>query len=55
VVALTSIKTGDELTLDYAAFLDNNMEPFQCNCKAINCRGIVKGEVNNSVTHREKK
>jgi hypothetical protein len=55
VIALQSIKTGDELTLDYAAFLDANMEPFQCNCKAPNCRGMIKGDEGNSVTHRESK
>jgi hypothetical protein len=53
VVALRKIKKGEELTLDYAQFLDKNMEPFHCNCGSPNCRGLIMGIPNNSVTHRE--
>jgi D-alanine-D-alanine ligase len=53
VVALRKIKKGEELTLDYAQFLDKNMEPFHCNCGSKNCRGLIMGIPNNSVTHRE--
>lgn len=53
VVALSNINKGEELTLDYAQFLDNNMEPFHCNCGSANCRGLIMGITNNSVTHRE--
>lgn len=53
VLALCSIQPGQELTLDYASFLDNMMEPFQCRCGAPNCRGLVSGKKNNSVTSRE--
>jgi D-alanine-D-alanine ligase len=53
VVALRNIKKGEELTLDYATFLDENMEPFQCNCGAKNCRGLITGISGNSVTKRE--
>lgn len=53
VVALRNIKKGEELTLDYATFLDENMEPFQCNCGAKNCRGLITGIPGNSVTKRE--
>ncbi len=38
-----SIKKGEELTLDYASFLDDTMEPFTCSCNAPNCRGLIKG------------
>lgn len=53
VVALTEIHPAEELTLDYASFLDEHMEPFQCQCGAPNCRGWVKGQPGNSVTSRE--
>jgi hypothetical protein len=53
VIALTQINPGQELTLDYASFLDANMEPFQCQCGATNCRGLVTGKPGNSVTERE--
>ncbi len=53
VVALTEIHPTEELTLDYASFLDEHMEPFQCQCGAPNCRGWVKGQPGNSVTARE--
>jgi len=55
VVALTSINPGEELTLDYASFLDENMEPFQCQCGVTGCRGLVTGQTGNSVTERESK
>ncbi|MBL0068273.1 MAG: SET domain-containing protein-lysine N-methyltransferase [Chitinophagaceae bacterium] len=53
VKALRDIKAGEELTLDYADFLDENMEPFNCQCSAPNCRGLISGPVNNSLTVRE--
>ena len=37
------IQKGEELTLDYASFLDDTMEPFECSCKSPNCRGLIKG------------
>ncbi len=53
VVALRDIGAGEELTLDYASFLDENMEPFHCNCGSAQCRGLIQGNTNNSVTDRE--
>ncbi|HQW82880.1 MAG TPA: SET domain-containing protein-lysine N-methyltransferase [Ferruginibacter sp.] len=53
VVALRNISNGEELTLNYASFLDENMEPFNCRCGATNCCGLVTGIKNNSVTERE--
>jgi D-alanine-D-alanine ligase len=41
--ATRDIQLNEELTLDYAKLLDKEMEPFQCNCGAVNCRGIIKG------------
>lgn len=54
VKAISNIKNGDELTLDYASFLDENMEPFKCQCGSPNCRGLITGITNNSVTERQK-
>jgi D-alanine-D-alanine ligase len=53
VVAIRHIAKGEELTLDYATFLDKNMQPFHCLCGAPNCRGLIMGMPNNSVTERE--
>ena len=53
VVALRNISTGEELTLNYASFLDEHMEPFNCRCGVANCYGRITGIVNNSVTERE--
>jgi D-alanine-D-alanine ligase-like ATP-grasp enzyme len=53
VIAITPINKGDELTLNYASFLDENMEPFNCRCGAPNCKGFITGTVHNSVTARE--
>jgi SET domain-containing protein len=55
VIALRNIKKNEELTLDYAQFLDENMEPFQCKCSSPNCRGLIKGTIGNSVNQREQK
>lgn len=53
VVALRDISKGEELTLNYASFLDEHMEPFNCRCGASNCFGLITGIKNNSVTERE--
>ena len=53
VLALKSIKLTEELTLDYAEFLDENMEPFNCKCGSHSCRGEINGMPGNSLTHRE--
>jgi D-alanine-D-alanine ligase-like ATP-grasp enzyme len=53
VYALRNIKKGEELTLDYALFLDEHMEPFNCSCGSKNCKGYITGIPQNSVTCRE--
>ena len=53
VLTTRPVKKGEELTLDYATFLDKNMQPFHCHCGAPNCRGLIIGMPNNSVTERE--
>lgn len=54
VIATRAIQAGDELTVDYAQFLDTSAEAFDCRCGASNCRGRVVGVVGNSVTMRER-
>lgn len=53
VVALRDIHIGEELTFDYATFLDENMEPFECHCGAPNCRKYITGVKGNSINHAE--
>lgn len=53
VSAVRYISKGQELTLDYADFLDENMEPFDCRCGASSCRGLISGPVGNSLNARE--
>lgn len=53
MLARKNISKGEELTLDYAEFLDENMEPFTCQCGSSNCRGLIAGIPHNSLTHRE--
>lgn len=55
VIALRDISKGEELTFDYSSLLDEHMEPFQCQCGSSNCRGLITGITNNSVTERETK
>ena len=54
VITTRAIKKDEELTLDYAVFLDDKMEPFQCQCGASNCRGLIKGTPDNSISSRER-
>ena len=54
VIAMRAVKDGDELTLDYAAFMNEASEPFACHCAAAICRGRVTGVPGNSVTARER-
>lgn len=49
VIALRNIAKGEELTLDYAQFLDENAQPFQCSCGSSNCRGLITGNANNQI------
>jgi hypothetical protein len=53
VIALKNIDAGQELTLDYATFLDETMEPFECQCQSVQCRGIIRGTPGNSMEKRE--
>lgn len=53
VLAKRDIHKDEELTLDYAQFLDENMEPFDCQCGSSLCRGRISGIQHNSLTARE--
>ncbi|CAN5893257.1 hypothetical protein BH11BAC4_BH11BAC4_05090 [soil metagenome] len=53
VYALRDIKKGEELTLNYALFLDEHMEPFMCSCGSDQCKGHITGTPQSSVTTRE--
>lgn len=54
VVALRDIAAGEELTLDYSDFCNEDMEPFDCACGAPGCRGRITGQPGNSVELRER-
>lgn len=54
VIALRDIREGEELTLDYAAFCNEDMAPFDCRCGSASCRGRITGRPGNSVDRRER-
>ena len=43
VTARKPIRDGEEITLDYATFCNEIMEPFSCSCGANDCRKLIKG------------
>jgi D-alanine-D-alanine ligase len=43
VVARRDIRSGEELTVDYATFYNGHMTPFDCSCGSPNCRGRIVG------------
>ena len=55
VYAIKPIAKGEELTLDYTSFLSTDMEPFMCQCASTNCKGLIKGTANNTITERAKR
>lgn len=55
VIASRAIAPDEELTLDYATFMDEAAEPFACRCGAATCRGTIVGTPGNSVTERERR
>ncbi len=54
VMALKNIKKGEELTLDYTTFLNDEMESFICTCGAKNCKKIIQGSHQISAMHFKK-
>ena len=53
LIAIRSIETNEELTLDYANLLNETLQPFECHCGSKNCRKIISGTKGNSITVRE--
>lgn len=53
VVALRHIPEGEELTLDYADYLNEMSASFECCCGAPNCRGLITGTPGNTILSRE--
>lgn len=53
VITTRDISPGEELTLNYATFLDEMSEPFKCRCGSLRCCDVVRGTKHNSVTSRE--
>ena len=41
VVAIRDIGVGEELTMDYRTFVDDNMKPFYCYCGTSQCAGLI--------------
>lgn len=54
VVAARAIAKGEELTLDYATFMNENGEPFDCHCGSSMCRGTIVGIAGNTLSSRER-
>ena len=52
VVASTNIAKDEELTLDYATFLNDKAQEFECKCGAANCRKLIKANPENSIEFR---
>lgn len=44
IVARRDIRTGEEITMDYATFCGEGMAAFACSCGASACRGTVCGD-----------
>ena len=42
-ITMTDIMEGEELTIDYAMY-DNNDQNFECKCESKNCRMIINGK-----------
>jgi D-alanine-D-alanine ligase-like ATP-grasp enzyme len=53
VCTTRAVFAHEELTLDYATFLDPRMEPFTCRCGSKLCRGVISGPAGNTLTSRE--
>jgi D-alanine-D-alanine ligase len=43
LTARRDIASGDQITMDYATFCNESLEPFVCTCGSANCRGTIRG------------
>jgi len=48
IVARRDIKKDEELTLDYATFIDNTDMQFDCQCGEASCRKYITGHERNN-------
>jgi D-ala D-ala ligase C-terminus/SET domain len=53
ICALRDIAVGEELTVDYATILNEDLPEFKCQCGSPKCRRVILGTPKNSVTQRE--
>lgn len=53
IIALRHIAIGEEITLDYAGFLNESSASFECRCGSSNCRGRISGTPGNTILARE--
>lgn len=53
VVAIRNIAAGEELTLDYAQFCNEQTSGFDCHCGAAGCRKFITGTAGAAVDARE--
>jgi hypothetical protein len=44
LVARRDIGPGEEVTTDYACWTDSQDWKMACNCGAVNCRGVIRGQ-----------
>jgi len=44
-IARRRIELGEEITMDYATFCDEQMKPFDCTCGSTDCRRVIRGGV----------
>ena len=54
LVASRTISKGEELTIDYTTFLNEDMESFICNCGDSNCKKVIQGKKENAITKFER-
>jgi len=43
LVARRNIAPGEQITMDYATFCNESLQPFACKCNAPDCRGVIHG------------
>lgn len=42
ITAIKDIKEGEEITIDYSIIEGDNLWEMKCDCRATNCRGIIR-------------
>lgn len=43
LTARRDIAPGEQITMDYATFCNESLEPFVCKCGSSECRGVIRG------------